>query len=75
MSSKNRRQQVARIGGFSLRAKHDPREYTKPARAAAYRRFEQQVDPDGILSADERSKRATAARRAHMQRIALRRAA
>ena len=75
MSSTTRRQQVARIGGFSLRAQHDPLEYTKAARQAAYLRFEQEVDPEGTLSADERSKRATAARRAHMQRIALRRAA
>ena len=75
MSSTNRRQQVARIGGFSLRAQHDPLEYTKAARQAAYLRFELEVDPERTLSADERSKRATAAQRAHMQRIALRRAA
>ena len=75
MSLSNRRQQVARIGGFSLRAQHDPLEYTKAARQAAYLRFEQEVDPEGTLSVDERGKRATAARRAHMQRIALRRAA
>ena len=75
MSSTNRRQQVARIGGFSLRAQQDPLEYTKAARQAAYLRFELEVDPERTLSADERSKRATAAQRAHMQRIALRRAA
>ena len=75
MSLSNRRQQVARIGGFSLRAQHDPLEYTKAARQAAYLRFELEVDPEGTLSADERSKRAAAARRAHMQRIAIRRAA
>lgn len=75
MSRLNRRQQVARIGGFSLRAQRDPLEYTKAARQAAYRRFEQQVDPEGTLSADERNQRAIAAQRAHMQRIALRRAA
>jgi len=33
------------------------------------------VDPQGELSADERGKRANAARRAYMQRLALRRAA
>ena len=75
MSPSNRRQQVARIGGFSLRAQQNPLEYTKAARQAAYLRFELEVDPEGTLSADERGKRATAAQRAHMQRIALRRAA
>ena len=74
-TQKQRRAIAARIGGLSLRAKRDPLEYTKAAREAAYHRFEIEVDPQGELSADERSKRANAARRAYMQRLALRRAA
>ena len=75
MASSKRRAIAARIGGLSLRAKRDPLEYTKAAREAAYHRFEIEVDPQGELSAEERGKRANAARRAHMQRLALRRAA
>ncbi len=75
MATAKRRAIAARIGGLSLRAKRDPLEYTKAARQAAFHRFEIEVDPQRELSADERSKRANAARRAYMQRLALRRAA
>ena len=75
MTPTKRRSVIARIGGLSLRAQRDPLDYTKAAREAAYHRFEIEVDPQGELSADERGKRANAARRAYMQRLALRRAA
>jgi hypothetical protein len=75
MATQKQRSVIARIGGLSLRAKRDPLDYTRAAREAAYHRFEIEVDPQGELSADERSKRANAARRAYMQRLALRRAA
>ena len=75
MASSTHRRVIARIGGLSLRAKRDPLEYTKAAREAAYHRFELEVDPQRELSAEERGKRANAARRAYMQRLALRRAA
>ncbi|ORT46551.1 hypothetical protein [Frankia sp. KB5] len=45
---------------------------TQPARAAMLRRFEQQVDPDGVLDPAERARRAEYARKAHMQLLALR---
>ncbi|WP_243407332.1 hypothetical protein [Frankia canadensis] len=45
---------------------------TAPARAAALARFETQVDPDGVLSADERARRAEYAFKAHMQQMAVR---
>ncbi len=45
---------------------------TYPAREAALRRFEKQVDPDGLLTADERTKRAEYARKAYMQQLAVR---
>jgi hypothetical protein len=53
-----------------MHAKHDTRETTKKARSAFLARFEQQVDPDGTLPADER-RRAEAARKAYCTRLAL----
>jgi hypothetical protein len=48
----------------------DPAARTAPARAAANLRFERQVDPDGTMSADERTRRADAARRAFYTKLA-----
>src|SRR5437764_13800276 len=45
---------------------------TAPARRAAMARFERQVDPQGVLSAEERARRATAAMRAYFTALALR---
>jgi hypothetical protein len=61
---------AGRIGGYVLRATHDPREYTANARSAFLTRFEREVDPDGVLPPDERLARAQAALRAHMLRLA-----
>lgn len=44
---------------------------TKPAREAFDRRFEIQVDPDGVLSPEERALRAAHARKAYFLRLAL----
>jgi hypothetical protein len=44
---------------------------TQPGRDAMQRKFEDQVDPERKLTADERQKRAANARRAHFQRLAL----
>ena len=44
---------------------------TAAARAAFADRFEKQVDPDGVLTPDERARRAEHARQAHMTRLAL----
>jgi len=52
---------VAREGGAAVSA---------PAREAFLRKFEDQVDPDRVLPADERAKRASAARRAHFLTLA-----
>lgn len=43
---------------------------TAPARRASDLRFERMVDPDGVLSPEERAVRAEAARRAHFLRMA-----
>lgn len=45
---------------------------TWPAREAFLRSFERKVDPDGVLSPAERSRRAQHALRAHMLRLAKR---
>lgn len=64
----------ARIGAYSLHATHDGKETTAKARAAFLARFERDVDPDGVLDPAERAKRADAALKAHMARMALGRA-
>ena len=61
----------ARLAAHSLHAQHDSRELTAEARAAAMRRFEDEVDPNGELELAERSRRATQARKAHFARLAL----
>lgn len=45
---------------------------TAPARKAAMSRFEREVDPDGVLPTEERTRRAKHAMKAHMTRMALR---
>ena len=60
-----------RIGGYSLHAQRDSREITAPARAAFLAKFEAEVDPAKVLPVAERLRRAEAARRAYMSRLAL----
>ena len=59
-----------RIGAFTTHARHDSREITAPAREAFLSKFEKEVDPDSVLDAEERSRRADYARRAHFARLA-----
>jgi hypothetical protein len=61
----------ARLAAYVLHSKRDPRETTAKARATFLARFEQQVDPDGVLEPAERRRRADHALRAHMTRLAL----
>ncbi len=58
------------IGAHSLHAKYDPRETTRAARAAFLDRFEREADPDGVLSPDERSRRASHLKKAYFLRLA-----
>jgi hypothetical protein len=58
-----------RIGAFALHAQGGTS--TRAATTAFLSRFESQVDPDGVLSPEERSRRALLARKAHMSRLAL----
>jgi hypothetical protein len=66
------RSSIARLAAHSRWAKEEDRSAaTQAARDGLQRRFEDQVDPDRTLPADERAKRADSARRAHFQRLAL----
>lgn len=61
-----------RLGAWTTHSLHDPRETTQNARDAFLRRFERAVDPDGVLSADERMRRAEAAKKLYFTRLAYR---
>ncbi len=62
----------ARLGALAQHARYDTRQTTLAARQAFARRFEREVDPDGVLPAPERARRAEAAKRAYFQGMALR---
>ena len=49
----------------------DPAARTAPARTAFLDRFEHEVDPDGIMPAAERARRAAHARKAYFTKLAL----
>ena len=66
------RSQRARIGAHALHAQHDSRVTSKPGRDAWLAGFEKQVDPDGVLSPEERARRAGHARQSYMAKLALR---
>jgi len=63
------RSQRARIGAYAQHAKHDVRATTKAGRDAFWARFLTEVDPDGLLPAAERDRRAAAARTQYMKRL------
>jgi hypothetical protein len=84
MSTADReRQQVTELGVQSMGARSSgpvlgvacqPRRRSAvgdPARRAAFAKSEHAVDPDGMLSADERAKRADNLCRAHLRQMAL----
>jgi hypothetical protein len=70
--SPEQRRLRAQIAANSRWSREDPRVGTARARAAWYRKFLDQVDPERILSHAERDRRAQSALRAEMQRLALR---
>lgn len=61
----------ARLAAHHLHAQRDSREVTRPAREAFLRKFEQEVDPDGVLPAPERARRAAQARKAYFTGLSL----
>ena len=67
------RQIIGAIGAHESWARTPDRAArTAPGRRAFLERFEREVDPDGILSPEERTVRAEHARKAYFQRLALR---
>lgn len=67
------RRLIASMGGLARSAKYDGKAMTAAAaKAANVDRFERQADPENLLPTAERARRATALRRAHMKRLALR---
>ena len=67
----NQRKLRAQIAAHSLHAQGKTN--TAPARKAFMERFEREVDPGGVLSPQERAKRADHAMTAYMKRLALKR--
>lgn len=49
----------------------DRQQATAPARSGLRAKFEREVDPDGLLTPDERARRADSLMRAHMLRMSL----
>ncbi|MBW3643104.1 MAG: hypothetical protein KY447_09345 [Actinobacteria bacterium] len=63
----------ARIGGYARAAKHDSTAMTAAARAngpGSIEYWEAKVDPTGELAADDRRRRAEAAKHEHYARLA-----
>lgn len=60
-----------RIGAFQQHATNDVKKTTTAARRAFLATFIDQVDPDRTLPEAERQRRAEAARKAHLARLAL----
>src|SRR4051794_24846751 len=63
----------ARLGAFAQHAQHSTRDTTAAARSAFLARFEVEVDPNHVLTPEERARRAEAARRAYFARLTLQR--
>jgi hypothetical protein len=64
--------QAAQLGGLALSSKLDPQVYTLAGRQAFAAKFFREVDPEGVLDADERVRRGLAAMRLHYLRMAYR---
>jgi hypothetical protein len=70
------RSQRGRLGAYVSWAKTEDRAArTAAARRALMDRFENEVDPEGTLTVQERAKRAEFARKAYFQRLAIKSAA
>ncbi len=61
----------ARIAAYTLHSQVDGTAHTQKARDAFLAQFEALVDPDCVLSPEERRRRALLARKAHMSRLAM----
>ena len=66
---------MGKLGAFTLHSKYNARDLTANARAAAWKRYLDMVDPERKLTPEDRDTRATAARHAHMIRMSQKRQA
>lgn len=64
------RSQRARLAALTRWSREDPTETARRGQEGLLRRFLAEVDPDGTLPEAERYRRAEAARKAHMTRLA-----
>jgi hypothetical protein len=64
------RAQISRMGAHALHSRYDSRVMSQPARDAFMARFEDEVDPDGILPEAERKRRAEHAKKLYFTRLA-----
>ena len=71
MLSESQRSLRARIAAHSLHAQRDSKELTKNARKAFRDKFAREADPEGVLSPEERERRAQQLRTAFYTRLAL----
>lgn len=69
--SESERKLRARIAAHTRWSKEDPATASADARRRILERFDREVDPDGILPADERERRAAHARKAYFAKLAL----
>lgn len=60
----------ARIAAHAMHAQNDSRATSQPGRQAFLDRFEREVDPEGVLSDEERARRAAHARKAYFTKLA-----
>lgn len=66
------RRQRGQIGAYALHSQYDSRQITSKARQVFQSRFEQEVDPDGLLPPEERRRRAEHARTLYYRQLAYR---
>ena len=71
-STPQQRSIQGRMAAHVMHSEHDALKTTAKARAKFLGRFEKQVDPEGVLSPQERAKRARHAKSAYFQRLAMR---
>ncbi|MGQ0465507.1 MAG: hypothetical protein ACT4QG_09320 [Sporichthyaceae bacterium] len=69
--TREQRRLRAQIAAHTRWSLEDPATNAARGQAGLLAKFERQVDPDRALGAAERTRRADAARRAHMARLAL----
>lgn len=70
--SRTDKSRFGRMGALAQQALHDTRVTSEPGRSTFLKGFEKRVDPAEELPPEERARRAKAALRLHMTRLALR---